>query len=302
MIQIDDQKAETIRNSVISRRVKFADGTEVPAIGQGTWHMGNDPAKHQDEVDALRLGIRLGMTLIDTAELYGYGKSERLVGEAIRGLRDQLFLVSKVMPSHAGGTDLIAACENSLKRLGTDHLDLYLLHWIGGIPVEETIEGMEALKKDGKILRWGVSNFDTADMKNLFSHPSGANCATNQVLYHLGSRGIEVDLLPWQKEHHLPMMAYCPIAQGGSLKQRLTSNPVIDEIAGNHHVTPIQVLLAWCIRHAETDGVIAIPKASRPAHTLENAQAAAITLSAEELEALDHVFPRPGHKVPLDLL
>ncbi|WP_193379218.1 aldo/keto reductase [Sporolactobacillus vineae] len=302
LLQIEDQKIEKIRRAVLSRKVKFADGTEVPAIGQGTWHMGDDPENHQDEVDTLRLGIRLGMTLIDTAELYGYGKSERVVGEAIRGLRDQIFLVSKVMPSHAGGRNLVSACESSLKRLGTDHLDLYLLHWKGGVPIEQTIDGMEKLKQSGKILRWGVSNFDTADMKNLIHRPDGAHCTTNQVLYHLGSRGIEVDLLPWQKAQHMPVMAYSPIAQGGSLKKQLTTEPALKKIAAAHDVSPIQLLLAWCIRRAETDGVIAIPKASRPEHVLANAEAASVHLSAEELQTLDRLFPRPSHKVPLDLL
>lgn len=302
MFELDDQKIEQIRQSVLSRKVKFADGAEVPALGQGTWHMGNDPEKHQDEVDALRLGVRLGMTLIDTAELYGYGKSEHIVGEAIRGIRDQIFLVSKVMPSNARGNDLISSCENSLKRLGTDHLDLYLLHWKGGIPIGQTIEGMEKLKKSGKILRWGVSNFDTADMENLASRTDGAHCATNQVLYHLGSRGIEVDLLPWQKAHRMPVMAYSPIAQGGTLKAQLTTDSAVTRIAAAHKITPIQLLLSWCIRSSETDGVIAIPKASRPEHTLANAEAAAVRLSTEEQQELNHHFPRPAHKVPLDLL
>lgn len=302
MLQINDRKIDRIRQAVRSRKVKFADGTEVPAIGQGTWHMGNDPARHQNEVDTLKLGIRLGMTLIDTAELYGYGKSERVVGEAIRGLRDQIFLVSKVMPSHASGRNLVSACENSLKRLGTDHLDLYLLHWKGGVPIEQTITGMEKLKQSGKILRWGVSNFDTADMENLIHRPDGAQCTANQVLYHLGSRGIEVDLLPWQKAHHMPVMAYSPIAQGGSLKKRLTTDPALKKIAAAHGVSPIQLLLAWCVRHSETDSVIAIPKASRPEHVLANAEAASVRLSTEELQTLDHLFPRPSHKVPLDFL
>lgn len=302
MFKLEDQKIEEVRQSVLRRKVKFADGTEVPALGQGTWHMGNDPAKHQDEVDALRLGVRLGMTLIDTAELYGYGKSERIVGEAIRGIRNQIFLVSKVMPSNAGGNALISSCENSLKRLGTDHLDLYLLHWKGGIPISQTIEGMEKLKKSGKILRWGVSNFDTADMENLTGRTDGTHCATNQVLYHLGSRGIEVDLLPWQKAHQMPVMAYSPIAQGGTLKARLTTDSAVTGIAAAHKITPIQLLLAWCIRRSETDGVIAIPKAGRPEHTLANAEAATVRLSAEEQQTLDQHFPRPAHKVPLDLL
>ncbi|WP_332238304.1 aldo/keto reductase [Sporolactobacillus sp. KGMB 08714] len=294
---------ETVRQQVRSCTVTLTDGTTVPAIGQGTWHMGDVPSKRNTEIEALRLGIRLGMTLIDTAELYGYGKSERVVGEAISGLRDQVFLVSKALPSHGDPKSLAAACENSLRRLGTDHLDLYLLHWKGTVPIEETIEGMETLKKNGKILRWGVSNFDRADMENMWSRTNGSNCAANQVLYHLGSRGIEVDLLQWQKEQHMPVMAYCPLAEAGSLKKRLLTDPAVSGIAAAHGITPLQLLLAWCIRRrAGSERVIAIPKAGQPEHVLENARAAAVILSDAEQAALDRAFPRPSRKVPLDIV
>ncbi|RYL88529.1 aldo/keto reductase [Sporolactobacillus sp. Y61] len=299
---INDQEAEKIRTQLAARSVTLPDGTKVPAVGQGTWHMGDDPSKRKQEIEALRTGVDLGMVLIDTAELYGYGKSENLVGEAIRGIRDRVFLVSKAMPSHGSRKDLAAACERSLKQLGTDHLDLYLLHWKSSVPIEETIEGMEALKKSGKILRWGVSNFDTADMENLVSQPEGAHCTTNQVLYHLGSRGIEVDLLPWQRRHHMPIMAYCPLAEAGSLKRQLTSDTQVRRIAEAHHISPLQLLLAWCIRHTESDGIIAIPKASQAAHVIENARAAGVVLTEEEQHALDRAFPRPSSKVPLAIV
>lgn len=302
MEQISEDEIEKIRKQVRSRRITLADGTKIPAIGQGTWHMGDDPSKRRAEIDSLRLGVQLGLTLIDTAELYGYGKSENVVGEAIKGIRDHVFLVSKALPSHGSRKDLAQACEDSLRRLGTDHLDLYLLHWKGGVPIEETIEGMEDLKKSGKTLHWGVSNFDTEDMEDLLDKPSSANCAVNQVLYHLGSRGIEVDLLPWQRAQHMPIMAYCPLAEAGSLKHRLVSDPVVKRVSAAHGITPLQLLLAWCIHRAETDGVIAIPKAGQPAHVIENAKAAAVILSETEQKELDRVFPRPDRKVPLDIV
>ncbi|RYL95890.1 aldo/keto reductase [Sporolactobacillus sp. THM7-4] len=302
MSEIDDETIAEVRRQMQKRTVTLADGTKVPAIGQGTWRMGDDPKKRKSEIEALRLGVSLGMTLIDTAELYGYGKSEQVVGEAIKGLRDQVFLVTKALPGNGDRKGLAAACEKSLRRLGTDHLDLYLLHWIGSVPIEETIEGMEALKKSGKILRWGVSNFDTSDMENLWSKSNGSHCAVNQVLYHLGSRGIEVDLIPWQREHHMPIMAYCPLAEAGSLKQHLLSDQSVKKIAEAHSITPLQLLLAWSIRNAETDGIIAIPKAGQPGHVLENAKAAGIVLTEEERVVLDKAFPRPQHKVPLDIV
>lgn len=283
----------------VTKTVALPDGTFVPILGQGTWYMGEKPQWKEREIRALQFGIELGMKLIDTAEMYGNGQSERLVGEAIRGRREDVFLVSKVYPHHAGLTTISTACENSLKRLGTDRLDLYLLHWRGRIPLEETIEGMEKLKKEGKILRWGVSNFDIDDMKELWSLRNGSHCVTNQVLYHLGSRGIDFNLLPWQKEQNLPVMAYCPLAQGGSLSRPLLSDPTVKEIADYHHVQPMQIALAWTIR---SNHVIAIPKASQEQHVLENVEAASIEFTEEELKRLDRVFPKPHAKVPLDIV
>lgn len=296
---INDEKMQKIRDINLKRQVKLPDGTLVSALGQGTWYLGENPQIRQREIETLRMGIKLGMTLIDTAEMYGDGGSEILVGEAIKGIRDKLFIVSKVYPHNAGLSNIFTACENSLKRLNTDHLDLYLLHWRGSIPFEETIEGMEKLKKQGKILRWGVSNLDTEDMDELFNCNNGENCMTNQVLYHLGSRGIEFDLLPWQRKHSMPIMAYCPIAKGGQLRKQLLNDPIIVNMADKYNVKPLQIILAWSIR---TNDVIAIPKASRVEHVIENAKAAAIFLSKEDLSKLDNIFPKPRRKMALDVL
>lgn len=290
---------EAIQAAMSKRTVCLPDGTLVPAIGQGTWNMGENPAEKKAEIAALRLGVDLGMSLIDTAEMYGEGKSEQVVGEAIKGIRDDVFLVSKVYPHNAGKDRLFSSCEQSLKRLGTDHLDLYLLHWRGRVPLAETIEGMEQLKKEGKIARWGVSNFDTDDMKELLNTPGGGNCATNQVLYHLGSRGIEYDLLPWHQENNLPIMAYSPLAQGGSLRKELLHDPVVRKISDAHQAEPLQVALAWSIR---SNHVIAIPKAGKEKHVTANAQASALLLNTDELNQLDTVFSPPARKMPLDII
>ena len=299
IVKLNNQEIEEIRSANEKRIIRLADGTLAPSLGQGSWYMGEKKQDKNKEVQALKLGIELGMTLIDTAEMYGEGGAELVVGEAIKGIRDKVFLVSKVYPHNAGSKNIEEACERSLKRLGTDHLDLYLLHWRGSVPLQETIEGMEKLKRAGKILRWGVSNFDKDDMEELWSYRGGNECVTNQVLYHLGSRGIEFDLLPWQREHKIPTMAYCPIAKGGQLRKELLKNSIVKEIADAHHATAIQILLAWCMRAAD---VMAIPKAVQEEHVIENARAGSIHLSKEELEQLDAVFPRPRIKMPLDIL
>lgn len=286
-------------NRNIQNRITLQDGTSVPKIGQGTWNMGEDPSRRSEEIAALRLGIELGLNVIDTAEMYGEGRAEELVGEAIRGIRDEVFLVSKVYPHNAGRDNLARSCENSLKRLGTDHLDLYLLHWRGNVPLAETVEGMEELVAAGKIARWGVSNLDTEEMKELVNLPGGNRCAVNQVLYHLGSRGIEHELLPWQKGRKMPVMAYSPLAQAGTLRRGLTENDTVREIARGHGATPLQVMLAWSIREGE---VMAIPKAGDRRHVAENAAAAEIRLSTEELCRLDDAFPQPSWRVPLDMI
>lgn len=299
MSWISESDIERIRNANEKRKVKLPDGTYVPQLGQGTWYMGENPAVRDREIKTLRLGIELGMTLIDTAEMYGDGEAEALVGEAIKGIRDKIFLVSKVYPHNAGLGNIASACENSLRRLNTDHLDLYLLHWRGNVPFQETVEGMEKLKKQGKILRWGVSNMDTPDMEEIINCRNGSDCMVNQVLYHLGSRGIEFDLLPWQRRHNMPIMAYCPIAKGGKLRRQLLKDKTVNEIAKKYNLKPIQLILAWVIR---TNDVIAIPKASHEEHVMENAQAASIELSQEDLDKLDDSFHKPNRKMSLDIL
>ncbi|MNQ90345.1 putative oxidoreductase [compost metagenome] len=266
-------------------------GTRVPVIGQGTWQMGEDRSRHTEEVAALRLGIELGMTLIDTAEMYAEGGAEEVVRDAIAGQRDNVFLVSKVYPHNASRQGIPLACERSLRRLGTDYIDLYLLHWRGQYPLEETVEAFERLREDGKIGRWGVSNFDLDDLLEL----DAPACATNQVLYNLEQRGIEFDLLPWSQQQRLPVMAYCPIGQGGKMLFDVT----LKQVAARHGVAPAQVALAWILRQ---EGVIAIPKAVQPEHVRLNAQAATLQLEPGDLEALDQVFRAPQRKQPLAMV
>ncbi|MGN8344513.1 aldo/keto reductase [Pseudomonas sp. SMV71] len=266
-------------------------GVSVPVIGQGTWRMGEEPSQHKKEVAALRLGIERGMTLIDTAEMYAEGGAETVVGEAIKGVRDQVFLVSKVYPHNASRKGIPLACERSLRRLDTDYIDLYLLHWRGQYPLEETVEAFERLREEGKIGHWGVSNFDVADLEELAS-PA---CATNQVLYNLQERGIEFDLLPWCLQQRMPLMAYCPVGQGG----HLLKDPTMVQIAQRHGATPAQVALAWLLRH---DNVIAIPKAVQPEHVRLNAEAANLTLAPQDLAALDLTFAQPRGKQRLAMV
>ena len=279
----------------MTRTVRLPDGTDVPALGQGTWHMGENARLAQQEVSALKLGIELGLTLIDTAEMYGNGRAEELVAEAIAGSRDELFIVSKVYPHNASRSGTPAACERSLKRLRTDRIDLYLLHWPGSHPLSETVEAFEKLREAGKIRYWGVSNFDTGEMGRVWKQPAGENCATNQVLYHPDSRGIEFDLLPWCAQHRMPIMAYSPLGQGG----RLLRSKALAAVAKRHGATPAQVAIAWGMR---SGSVISIPKATDPAHVRENAVAGEITLTAEDLAEIDAVHPPPRRKQGLDIL
>ncbi|MGY1448033.1 aldo/keto reductase [Pseudomonas chlororaphis] len=260
-------------------------GVPVPVIGQGTWRMGEERHQRNAEIAALQAGIERGMSLIDTAEMYAEGGAEEVVGAAITGQRDRVFLVSKVYPHNASRKGIPQACERSLRRLGTDYIDLYLLHWRGQYPLEETVEAFERLREDGKIGRWGVSNFDLDDLEELAS-PA---CATNQVLYNIEERGIEFDLLPAARQQRLPLMAYCPIAQAG----KLLRHPTLQQIADRHGVTTAQVSLAWVLRQ---DGVIAIPKAVHPEHVRLNAEAAGLRLHDEDLAAIDQAFPAPLHK------
>ncbi|WP_285425949.1 aldo/keto reductase [Pseudomonas sp. efr-133-TYG-103a] len=272
------------------RTLQLAEKT-VPVIGQGTWRMGEDRHQRQAEVEALQTGIDLGLTLIDTAEMYGEGGAEEVVGQAIAGKRDQVVLVSKVYPHNASRHGIPAACGRSLQRMKTDFIDLYLLHWPGSYPLEETVEAFERLREAGKIGRWGVSNFDVSDLLDL-NNPA---CATNQVLYNPQERGIEYDLLPWMQNVAMPLMAYCPIGQAGDL----LSNPAILEVADRHDATPAQISLAWVLRQ---DGVIAIPKAVDPLHLRLNAEAALIDLSIEDELLIDSSWPAPLRKKPLSMV
>lgn len=281
--------------------MKFITQSGAPAgpIGQGTWYLGEHADTLQRELSALRAGLERGMTLLDTAEMYGDGAAERLVGQAIQGYdREKLYLVSKVYPHNAGRKNIFRCCQASLKRMDAEYMDLYLLHWRGGIPLAETVECMEKLKEDGLIRNWGVSNLDADDMRELFSVPKGSNCVTDQVLYHLGSRGVEYDLLPALQKRDVSVMAYCPLAQAGRLRQGLLTHPAVAETARTHHATPSQVLLAFLLTRP---GVIPIPRSSRAEHTLENAGAADLRLTEEDLARLDAAFPAPTHRVPLDM-
>jgi diketogulonate reductase-like aldo/keto reductase len=271
--------------------VKFRSGEAVPALGQGTWTMGDSPRRRKDEVDALRLGIDLGMTLIDTAEMYASGGAEEIVGEAIAGRRNEVFVVSKVMPGNASRRDTVAACEKSLKRLKTDSIDLYLLHWPGAVPIAETVDAFTALKSAGKIRYWGVSNFDVDEMEELVSLPDGRAAAANQVMYNLNRRGIEYDLVSWCAQRAIPIMAYSPLDQGRVLRSR-----ELDAIAARHQATAAQVALAWLLKQ---DQVMVIPKAGTEAHVRENHGALSIKLDAKVLAALDRAFPPPAKKKPL---
>ena len=275
------------------KTIRFPDGTTVPALGQGTWMMAEDPSRRRQEIAALREGVELGLTLIDTAEMYADGESERLVGEAIAGMRERVFLVSKAYPQNASAKRLPRACEASLERLGTDRLDLYLLHWRGSVPLAETVEAMERLVAAGKIVRWGVSNLDANDMEELVA-AGGERCQTDQILYNLTRRGPEHDLIPWLAERRMPVMAYSPVEQG-----RLLAHRGLAAIARERGVTPAQVALAWLLAR---DGVIAIPKAGSAAHVRENRAAADLDLSDTDLARLDDVFPRPRGPVPLEML
>lgn len=281
-----------------AKQVMFTEQVSLPAIGQGTWYMGEDSARRRDEVAALRAGLDLGLRLIDTAEMYADGAAEEVVGEALSGRRDSAFLVSKVYPWNAAGNKAIAACEASLRRLKTDYLDLYLLHWTGDFSFADTVDAMETLIAQGKIRRWGVSNLDYDDMQALWQVAGGRHCATNQVLYHLASRGIEYDLLPWCQQQQMPVMAYSPLAQAGRLRGDLLFNPVVNDIARAHNASAAQILLAWVIR---LSGVIAIPKAANVAHVEQNAAALEITLSADELTQLDKEYPAPKGKTVLNM-
>jgi diketogulonate reductase-like aldo/keto reductase len=275
------------------RTITLPDGEKVPALGQGTWMMGEKAEERLGEIRALRSGLDLGMTLIDTAEMYGDGASETLVGEALAGVRDTAFLVTKAYPHNASRDRLRRSCEASLRRLGTDRIDLYLLHWRGGVALAETVEAMERLRESGMIRYWGVSNLDASDMDELIA-AGGDGCTTDQILYNPTRRGPEIDLLPWLLAHNMPPMAYSPIEQG-----RLLDHPQFAKIAHQLDASPAQIALAWVLRHEQ---MIAIPKAGSVDHVEENAGALQIQLDAQTLAAIDRILPRPRRKISLEML
>lgn len=275
------------------KTVTFPDGRTVPALGIGTWKMGEDTRCRAQELAALIQAIDVGMTLIDTAEMYGEGAAEELIGEAIRGRREEVFLVTKVYPHNAGKRGTVQACERSLRRIGIESIDLYLLHWRGNIPLAETFEAFTRLQSEGKIRAFGVSNFDTDDMDEAFAISAG-RIATDQILYNLTRRSVEHDLLPWCRNHHVPVMAYSPVEQG-----RLLHNRKLAAIAGRRNATPAQIAITWLLAQP---GIIVIPKAGDPRHVVENRGAADMELTSSELAELDHEFPRPRHRKPLEML
>ena len=275
-------------------QVKLPSGESVPQLGQGTWRMGESRRVRKEEVAALRLGLDIGMTLIDTAEMYADGGAEEVVAEAVAGRRDEVFIVSKVLPENSTRAGTIKACERSLKRLKTDRIDLYLLHWRGRPALEETLAGFEALIEAGAIRSWGVSNFDVGDMEELFALPGGPACASNQVLYNLRRRGIEAGLVPWSREHGVPIMAYSPIEQGRLLRDRAVAS-----VAARQNVTPAQIALAWVLRQRD---MMVIPKAGSETHVRENRAALDIALTRDDLAELDRAFPPPSGPRPLELL
>lgn len=282
----------------MKQRLSFPDGRQVLNLGQGTWRMGEDDSNRMKEIEALRTGIDNGLTLIDSAEMYAEGKAESVAGEAIKPYkRDDLFLVSKVYPTNAGEERMFKSCENSLIRLGVNELDMYLLHWPGHIPLQETVDCFEELKRQGKIRAWGVSNFDLEEMQELLSLNNGENCQTNQVLYHLASRGIEVVLHDYLKANNIPIMAYCPIiGQEPDLKEKVHNSPAVKQIAAQHNISIVQLLLAFVMQQEQ---MIAIPKAGSKDHVIQNRDVLDIKLSNEELALLDEAFPVPDKRVPL---
>lgn len=284
----------------MQKNVKLPNGKEVLNLGQGTWRMGEDENKRDAEIEALRTGIDKGIKMIDTAEMYADGKAEKVVGEAIKPYkREDLFLVSKIYPYNADNERMFGACEQSLERLGTDYLDLYLLHWRGDVPLEETIDSFEELKRQGKIKAWGVSNFDLEDMQELLALKNGSNCQVNQVLYHLASRGIEVELTDYLKENNIPVMAYCPlIGQEPKLKKQVNDSNTVMKIAEKHGITKIQLLLAFVMQQ---DNMIAIPKAGSKEHVIQNVETLNVELSDDDMEKLNKAFPVPDKREPLDV-
>lgn len=279
--------------------MKLKNGLEIPEFGMGAWKLGDNSENEKDEIDSIKSGLDMGIKLIDTAEMYGDGASERLIGKAIKGYnRKDLYIVSKVCPFNAGKNQIFKSLENSLARLETNYLDLYLIHWKGNVPLAETVECMEKLVQMEKIKSWGVSNFDVDDMKELLRIPNGENCVVNQLMYHLGSRGIEYELKPLLDKHNIKIMAYCPLAHGGETRKRLIENEIVKKIARKYNATELQILIAFLLNK----DVIVIPGSKNIKHIEENYKARNINITSTDMEILQNVFPAPNHKVELDML
>ena len=290
--------ASQVNHAPKVRTTPLPSGRTIPVLGQGTWRMGEDRSRRNSEIAALRLGLDLGMTLIDTAEMYGEGGAEELVGEAIIGRpREEVFIVSKVYPHNASRRGVVEACARSLARLKTDYIDLYLLHWRGTVPLSETLEAFQLLKDKGQIRDYGVSNFDTADMEEAYALPRADEIATNQVLYNLLHRGIEWNLISWCAARGIPIMAYSPVGQDAAEQKRLFNNQTVKQIASRYNATPAQIALAWLLREPD---LVVIPKASKPEHVRQNRAAIDIELTNEELQQLDHAFPPPKRRIALE--
>lgn len=279
--------------------MKLKNGLEIPEFGTGAWKLGDNSENEKDEIDSIKSGLDMGIKLIDTAEMYGDGASERLIGKAIKGYnRKDLYIVSKVCPFNAGKNQIFKSLENSLARLETNYLDLYLIHWKGNVPLAETVECMEKLVQMEKIKSWGVSNFDVDDMKELLRIPNGENCVVNQLMYHLGSRGIEYELKPLLDKHNIKIMAYCPLAHGGETRKRLIENEIVKKIARKYNATELQILIAFLLNK----DVIVIPGSKNIKHIEENYKARNINITSTDMEILQNEFPAPNHKVELDML
>ncbi|WP_294891750.1 aldo/keto reductase [uncultured Lactobacillus sp.] len=271
----------------------------LPALGIGTWEIGDDPKLRDEEIAAIRAGLDAGLSVIDTAEMYGNGRSEELVGEAIKPYqRAKIFLISKVLPQNASRSKMRQSLQNSLQRLQTDYLDLYLYHWRGMVPLSETVSELQALQNEGLIRSWGVSNFDIDDMEELWQLPEGQNCVVNEDLYNLETRGIEYSLLPWQREHHVPLIAYSPLGRGPKMGSTMMKNEAVLQVAEEHEASAYQILLAWVMQQPD---VLAIPKSSSSKHLLSNLKALDIELTPEDLQILEKAYPKPEHKEPLSI-
>ena len=269
----------------------------LPALGIGTWEIGDDPKLRDEEIAAIRAGLDAGLSVIDTAEMYGNGRSEELVGEAIKPYqRAKIFLISKVLPQNASRSKMRQSLQNSLQRLQTDYLDLYLYHWRGMVPLSETVSELQALQNEGLIRSWGVSNFDIDDMEELWQLPEGQNCVVNEDLYNLETRGIEYSLLPWQREHHVPLIAYSPLGRGPKMGSTMMKNEAVLQVAEEHEASTYQILLAWVMQQLD---VLAIPKSSSSKHLLSNLKALDIELTPEDLQILEKAYPKPERKEPL---